>query len=55
MAFAERQAGFNPDAVRRLKEVFWLGTEAWPELLAARARISGELALSEFTRKAIGG
>ena len=54
-AFAARQAGYNPDAARRLKEVFWQGTEGWPELLAARAAISGELVLSDFTRKAIGG
>lgn len=55
MAFAARLAGYNPDAVRRIKEVFWQGTEGWPELLAARAAISGELALSDYTRKAIGG
>jgi methylglutaconyl-CoA hydratase len=37
-----------------LKQVFWEDTEHWPELLAARAAISGELVLSEYTRKAIG-
>jgi methylglutaconyl-CoA hydratase len=48
-------AGFSPDAMRRLKQVFWENTEHWPELLAARAAISGELVLSEHTRRAIGG
>jgi methylglutaconyl-CoA hydratase len=51
--FAKRLAGYSPDAVRRLKEVFWSGTEHWPELLAARAAISGTLVLSEHTRKAL--
>jgi methylglutaconyl-CoA hydratase len=51
--FARKLAGYNPDAVRRLKEVFWSGTDHWPELLAARAAISGRLVLSEYTRKAI--
>ena len=54
-AFAVRQAGYNPEAVRRIKEMFWQGTERWPELLAERAAISGALAMSAFTRTAIGG
>lgn len=51
---ARKLAGYNPDAMRRLKETFWEGTTHWPELLSARAAISGSLVLSEFTRKAIG-
>ena len=51
---ARKLAGFNPEAMRRLKESFWEGTAHWPELLSARAAISGSLVLSEFTRKAIG-
>ncbi len=50
--FAEKLAGYNPDAVKKLKKVFWAGTEHWPGLLAARAAISGKLVLSEFTRQA---
>jgi enoyl-CoA hydratase/carnithine racemase len=53
--FARKLAGYNPDAVKKLKEIFWAGTEAWPELLAARAEISGTLVLSDFTKRAIGG
>lgn len=53
--FARKLAGYNPDAVRKLKELFWTGTDTWPELLSARAEISGTLVLSEFTKRAIGG
>ncbi|WP_421751235.1 enoyl-CoA hydratase/isomerase family protein [Croceimicrobium sp.] len=49
----ERLKGFNPEAMRQLKEVFWQGCENWDQLLADRAAISGELVLSEFTRNAI--
>ena len=52
--FTRKLAGYSPEAMRRLKATFWEGTEHWPELLAARAGISGALVLSEFTRKAIG-
>jgi methylglutaconyl-CoA hydratase len=51
--FTKKLAGFNPEAMRRLKETFWAGTGHWPELLAARAEISGRLVLSDFTKQAI--
>jgi len=51
--FTKKLAGFNPEAMRLLKETFWAGTAHWPELLAARAEISGRLVLSEFTKRAI--
>lgn len=47
-------AASNPDAMARLKRVFWQGTEHWDALLAERAAMSGSLVLSEFARKAIG-
>ena len=52
-ALLTRLKGFNPEAMRQLKEVFWQGTEHWDQLLADRAAISGELVLSDFTRNAI--
>ena len=52
-ALIGRLKGFNPEAMRQLKEVFWQGTENWDQLLADRAAISGELVLSNFTRNAI--
>jgi enoyl-CoA hydratase/carnithine racemase len=53
--FARKLAGYDPEATRRLKEVLWEGTDGWPELLGARADISGTLVLSDYTRKAIAG
>lgn len=50
-ALALRQA--NPDAVRRIKEIAWSGTEHWPTLLDQRAEMSGTLVLSDYTRTAI--
>lgn len=52
-ALAGTLAASNPDAMRAMKEVFWTGTEHWETLLAERARMSGTLVLSEFTRAAI--
>lgn len=43
----------SPDAMLEMKKVFWKGTEHWDELLIERAKISGRLVLSEFTRNAI--
>lgn len=50
---AAQFAGYNPDAVRQLKEIAWAGTENWPALLVKRAAISGRLVLSEYTREAL--
>jgi methylglutaconyl-CoA hydratase len=52
-ALLKRLVEFNPEAMTRLKRVFWEGTDHWPELLAERAADSGTLVLSEFTRQAI--
>jgi methylglutaconyl-CoA hydratase len=51
----ERLAASNPEAMARLKAVFWAGTEGWEALMRERAEISGELVLSDFTRAAIEG
>lgn len=53
MDFAKRLAGKNPLALSALKKIFWEGTESWQEELLSRAKISGELVLSDFTRSAI--
>lgn len=52
-ALAGTLAASNPDAMARMKQVFWAGTEDWDSLLQERARMSGRLVLSEFTRSAI--
>ncbi len=52
-ALASRLAASNPEAMARLKTVFWEGTGHWDALLEARAAMSGSLVLSTFTRNAI--
>ncbi|GGK68414.1 enoyl-CoA hydratase/isomerase family protein [Rufibacter glacialis] len=55
LAFAQKLASYNPEALSALKKVFWQGTEHWEQLLVERAGISGTLVLSEFTRSFIQG
>ena len=50
-AFAQNLCNYNPEAVKEMKQMFWRGTEDWDELLNERAKISGRLVLSEFTKK----
>jgi len=50
---ASRLAESSPDAMRRLKEIMWEGTEHWDTLLESRAEISGTLILEDFARKII--
>lgn len=52
-ALATTLASSNPDAMRLMKRVSWQETEEWDALLAERARMSGTLVLSDFTRHAI--
>lgn len=42
---------YNPEAVKHMKHMFWRGTEDWDELLIERAKISGRLVLSTFTKE----
>ena len=51
--FAKQLCGYNPEAMREMKQMFWQGTEHWDELLAQRAAISGRLVLSEFTKETL--
>ena len=50
---AQKLTASNPAAMRELKRVSWTGTDHWNNLLDQRAAISGQLVLSDFTRKAI--
>lgn len=52
-SLANKLSNYNPDAMKHMKHVSWEGTENWDQLLIDRAKISGELVLSEFTKKAI--
>jgi len=49
--FAQNLCGYNPEAVKEMKQMFWRGTEDWDELLNERAKISGRLVLSSFTKE----
>lgn len=50
---AQTLAKSSPEAMADLKGIFWEGTADWDELLVARAKISGRLVLSDFTKKFI--
>ena len=54
-AFAENLCKYNPEAMREMKTVFWKGTENWDTLLLERAKISGRLVLSHFTKEKLKG
>lgn len=49
--FTENLKTYNPKAMTEMKTMFWRGTEDWDQLLAQRAKISGRLVLSEFTKE----
>lgn len=44
----------NPEARQLLKKTFWEGCENWDQLLESRAEMSGQLVLSDYTKKALG-
>src|SRR5688572_26917392 len=50
---ADTASHSNPDAMAEMKKIFWKGTEHWDHLLIDRARISGRLVVSEFTKNAL--
>lgn len=51
--FISQLGSNNPEALRELKKVLWQGTDHWDQLLPARAAITGNLALSPHTKKAL--
>ncbi|WP_395047947.1 enoyl-CoA hydratase/isomerase family protein [Flavobacterium sp.] len=51
--FTSKLASYNPEALQEMKNVFWENTAHWNTLLYDRAAISGQLVLSEFTKKAL--
>ncbi|WP_445736412.1 enoyl-CoA hydratase/isomerase family protein [Mariniflexile sp.] len=50
---AEKLSGYNPVALKQMKSVFWEGTQHWDTLLSERAKISGALVLSKFTKNTL--
>ena len=51
--FTEKLASYNPEALYEMKKILWKNTDHWENLLPERAAISGELILSDFSRKAL--
>jgi methylglutaconyl-CoA hydratase len=43
----------SPQAVKEIKKILWQGTSHWDQLLSERAKISGQLVVSEQAQKAI--
>ena len=46
-------SSYNIQALTEMKKVFWQNTDHWNELLIKRAKISGALVLSDFTKNAL--
>jgi methylglutaconyl-CoA hydratase len=53
--FGQKLCTYNPKAMTEMKTMFWRGTEDWDQLLAQRAKVSGRLVLSEFTKEKLKG
>jgi len=51
--FTSQLGGYNPEALQELKKVLWEGTDNWAQLLIDRAAVTGSLALSAHTKKAL--
>lgn len=51
--FAESLCNYNTEAMAAMKNIFWKGTEDWDDLLTERAKISGRLVLSDFTKETL--
>jgi methylglutaconyl-CoA hydratase len=52
-SFANKLCEYNPEAMKEMKTMFWSGTEHWDKLLIERAKISGRLVLSDFTKETL--
>lgn len=50
---AKKLTSYNSEALKASKTIFWENTDNWPKLLEKRAEISGNLVLSEFTKRAL--
>lgn len=50
---ATQLASYHPKAMLEIKKMFWEGTAHWETLLLERAAISGQLVLSDYTKKAL--
>jgi len=51
--FAQKLSSYNPEALQEMKKIIWEGTEQWESILIERAKITGKLVLSDFSRNAL--
>ncbi|WP_027076434.1 enoyl-CoA hydratase/isomerase family protein [Maribacter antarcticus] len=51
--FTQKLSTYNPSALFEWKKALWNNTDHWDTLLPERAKITGSLVLSEFTRNAL--
>ncbi|MWB93470.1 enoyl-CoA hydratase/isomerase family protein [Flavobacterium sp. GA093] len=51
--FVQKLSSYNPEALFEMKKIIWDGTENWDSLLLERAKITGKLVLSDFTKTAL--
>jgi len=49
--FADQLCSYNDEAMKELKVSFWRDTDHWNTLLYEQAKISGRLALSNYTKE----
>lgn len=49
-SFAQRLSQYAPDAMKQLKKLHWKDTNHWDTLLPENAKITGQLAISPFTK-----
>jgi methylglutaconyl-CoA hydratase len=50
---AKKLVSYNSEALKEMKTIFWQGTENWDAILDERAKISGKLVLSAFTKETL--
>jgi len=50
---ASKLASYNIESLVEMKKIFWKNTEHWNDLLIQRAKVSGKLVLSDFTKNAL--
>jgi methylglutaconyl-CoA hydratase len=51
--FVQKLSSYNPEALFEMKKIIWEGTENWDSLLLDRAKITGKLVLSNFSKTAL--
>lgn len=51
--FAEQLSAYSPEAMRNLKSILWENAKDWGKIMPQRAKMSGRLVLSDFTKETL--